>query len=48
MSLGWKTVYQPLEDAIRAAIGKGIHFAVAAGNDWVDACTKTPAHVREV
>lgn len=47
MSLGWKNGYKALDDAIRAAINKGIHFAVSAGNAWVDACTQSPARVTE-
>ena len=36
-----------LDDAVRAAIYRGIHFAVAAGNDAVDACSQSPARVSE-
>ena len=36
-----------LDDAVRAAIYRGIHFAVAAGNDNVDACAGSPARVYE-
>ena len=34
--------------AVRAAIAKGIHFAVAAGNERSSACYKSPARVPEV
>lgn len=35
------------DDAVRAAIYRGIHFAVAAGNDAADACSQSPARVYE-
>lgn len=47
MSLGWKNGFQSLDDAVRAAIRQGIHVSVSAGNDWVDACTQSPARVAE-
>lgn len=33
------------DDIVRAAIKRGINFAVAAGNDAVDACSQSPARV---
>ena len=35
------------DEAVRAAISRGIHFAVAAGNEEVNACYKSPARVPE-
>ena len=36
------------QDAVvRAAINRGINFAIAAGNDAVDACSQSPARVDE-
>lgn len=35
------------DDIVQAAISRGIHFAVAAGNDAVDACYQSPARVYE-
>ena len=35
------------DDVVRAAISRGIHFAVAAGNDATDACSQSPARVYE-
>lgn len=36
-----------MDDAVRAAINKGVHVAVSAGNRGVDACTQSPARVAE-
>ena len=36
-----------LDTAVRSAYGDGISVSVAAGNDNVDACTKSPARVAE-
>ncbi|KAG0345163.1 serine protease [Podila humilis] len=36
---------RPLNSAITNAIGTGLHFAVAAGNDNADACRSSPADV---
>ena len=36
-----------LDDAVRRAIASGISFAVAAGNDAVDACYGSPSRVAE-
>ena len=47
MSIRWANGFQALDDAVRAAIRLGIHVSVAAGNDWVDACTPSPARVSE-
>ena len=46
MSLGFSR-YRALDDAVRAAIGRGIHVSVAAGNSWTDACNVSPARVSE-
>ncbi|MDY7230539.1 S8 family serine peptidase [Hyalangium rubrum] len=42
MSLGGGAS-QTLDDAVAAAVSAGVTFAVAAGNDNGDACTKSPA-----
>jgi subtilisin family serine protease len=42
MSLGG-TTSTALDDAVRRSIASGVTYAVAAGNDNVDACTKSPA-----
>ncbi|KAI9234674.1 MAG: vacuolar serine protease [Podila humilis] len=36
---------RPLDAAVANAVGKGLHFAVAAGNDNRDACNYSPAGV---
>jgi subtilisin family serine protease len=41
------SVSQATDDAVRAAIRKGITFVVSAGNDNTDACNISPARVRE-
>ncbi len=46
MSLGGGAS-QALDDAVRNAIASGVTFAVAAGNENTDACTKSPARVAE-
>ncbi len=47
MSLSWKNGFKALDDAVRAAISKGIHVSVSAGNGGVDACTISPGRVAE-
>jgi len=42
MSLGGRAS-KALDDAVRKSASKGIFYAVAAGNEGVDACTKSPA-----
>lgn len=42
MSLGGG-VSQALDDAVTAAIGRGVTFGVAGGNDNADACTSSPS-----
>lgn len=42
MSLGGYAI-QSLDDAVTASINAGVVYAVAAGNDYGDACTKSPA-----
>jgi subtilisin family serine protease len=44
MSLGGG-YYAPLETAIQSAITHGVTFVVAAGNDDVNACNYSPAHL---
>jgi subtilisin family serine protease len=46
MSLGGSTS-AALDTAVRTSIASGVTYAVAAGNDNVDACTKSPAHTTE-
>ena len=46
MSLGGPAMTS-LDEAVGAAITKGIHFAVAAGNERQNACYKSPARVPE-
>ena len=46
MSLGG-TVDDALDQAVKAAIAKGVTFAVAAGNDGADASESSPARVPE-
>lgn len=36
------------EDAVKAAIAKGIHFVSAAGNKDEDACHAVPNRLKEV
>ncbi|KAH8922782.1 hypothetical protein BT69DRAFT_1350608 [Atractiella rhizophila] len=38
---------QALDDVVDAAVGEGMHFAVAAGNDNRDACGYSPAAAKE-
>lgn len=44
MSLGGGAS-QMLDDAVRAAAGRGIVFAIAAGNSSANACTTSPARI---
>jgi len=44
VSLGFTFEVPEVDQAIYAAIQKGITFVVGAGNEGVDACTQTPAH----
>lgn len=46
MSLGG-AFNQGLNDAVKAAIGAGIHFTIAAGNSNVPAAGTSPANVEE-
>ena len=46
MSLTGPT-YGPLNTAVKNAVGAGVVMAVAAGNDGVDACTRSPASAPE-
>jgi subtilisin family serine protease len=46
MSLGGGTS-TALDNAVRTSIASGVSYAVAAGNDNVDACTKSPADTAE-
>lgn len=47
MSLGGAAPDPLGETAIRASITDGVTYAVAAGNDWEDACNHSPANVTE-
>ncbi|WNG42948.1 S8 family serine peptidase [Archangium minus] len=38
---------QAVDDAVRRSIAAGVTYAVAAGNDYADACTKSPARTAE-
>ena len=42
MSLGTSTD-EAINDAVNAAVDKGVNFAVSAGNNYGDACSKSPA-----
>lgn len=42
MSLGGGA-YSPLDQAVNNAVASGVTFAVAAGNESTDACTRSPA-----
>jgi len=42
MSLGGGAS-QSVDDAVRKSVGSGVFYALAAGNDGTDACTKSPA-----
>ena len=42
MSLGGLK-YDPVDDAVDAAVERGVHFSISAGNDNSDACAKSPA-----
>jgi cerevisin len=37
-----------LEDTVNSAVEQGIHFTVAAGNDYGDACESSPAAAKNV
>lgn len=39
--------YALLDDAVRASIAAGVTYVIAAGNDDVDACTKSPGRAGE-
>ena len=42
LSLGGRKL-QALDDAVNKAVDSGLHIAVAAGNDYMDACRFSPA-----
>ena len=46
MSLGGGTSFA-LDNALRASVAAGVSYAVAAGNDSLDACNYSPARVAE-
>jgi subtilisin family serine protease len=45
MSLGTRSPYAPLDEAVANAVKKGIRFVLAAGNDSVDTDSQSPARV---
>lgn len=47
MSLGSSDPSRALNKAVKASIVSGVPYAVAAGNDAVDACTFSPAKVKD-
>ncbi|GIG93040.1 S8 family peptidase [Plantactinospora endophytica] len=47
MSLGNLAPQPVLENAVRASIADGVTYAVAAGNEYGDACAHSPANVTE-
>lgn len=48
VSLGGPTHYDFVDEAILTGASRGIVFAIAAGNQSVDAATREPAHVEHV
>ena len=42
MSLGG-VKYDPVDDAVDAAVEKGVHFTISAGGSNSDACNYSPA-----
>ena len=42
MSLG-RVKYDPVDDAVDAAVMKGVHFTISAGGSNSDACNYSPA-----
>lgn len=47
MSLGGSAPQPALETAVRASIADGVTYAVAAGNEYGDACEHAPANIAE-
>jgi len=45
MSIGGPILTGSLDTAVQNSINAGITYAIAAGNDNIDACTQSPAHV---
>jgi len=45
MSLGWRGKFKAIQDAVDAAVARGVTVVVAAGNKKSDACNFSPAHV---
>ncbi|KAJ8117269.1 hypothetical protein OPT61_g1491 [Boeremia exigua] len=45
MSWGLQSIAKSVDEVVAAASAAGIHISVAAGNDGVDACNATPAHL---
>jgi hypothetical protein len=43
MSLGSKSVWKPMNDAVERAVAAGVHVVVSAGNSNSDACGASPA-----
>ncbi|MEV0004372.1 S8 family serine peptidase [Micromonospora sp. NPDC050980] len=45
MSLGFPGVNQAVDDAVERSVAAGVTYTLAAGNDWKNACSSSPARV---